>query len=202
MRPSRRGHTFPPPSAVCAGLVRIPLGRGPWLLRLRRSFRCLVRRLHSYYGLARLPMPVHHRLRLVAFPMRTANTTLRPDVGSPSFQRDRSARDVLSDPGGVSSPSHGGATHVAFAEYGPSPPPRYRHFVAQSHTPHSSCVRFVAIVTAGSRNTRLQATRYALPGLDFHQPIAPASWRLPIPTPTSSTSLSQARSAERPCREA
>jgi hypothetical protein len=50
--------------------------------------------------------------------------------------------------------------------------------VAQSHTPRSSCVRFVAVVTAGSRNTRLQAARYALPGLDFHQPIAPASWRL------------------------
>jgi len=50
--------------------------------------------------------------------------------------------------------------------------------VAQSHTPRSSCVRFVAVVTAGSRNTRLQAARYALPGLDLHQPIAPASWRL------------------------
>ena len=104
--PSRRKHTFPPLCAVCAGLVRIPLGRGPWLLRLRRSFRCLVRRLHSYYGLARLPTPVHHRLRLFTFPMRTANATPRPDVGSPSFQRDLSARDVLFDPGGVSDPSH------------------------------------------------------------------------------------------------
>ena len=52
--------------------------------------------------------------------------------------------------------------------------------MAQSHTPRSSCVRFVAVVTAGSRNTRLQAARYALPGLDLHQPIAPASWRLPL----------------------
>ena len=32
----------------------------------------LVRRLHSYYGGARLLVPVHHRLRLLAFPMRTA----------------------------------------------------------------------------------------------------------------------------------
>jgi hypothetical protein len=32
----------------------------------------------------------------------------------------------------------------------------------------------VAAITAGSRNTRLQAARYALPGLDLHQLIAPA----------------------------
>ena len=53
--------------------------------------------------------------------------------------------------------------------------------MAQSHTPCSSCVRFVAVVAFGSRNTRLQAARYALPGLDLHQRIAPASWRLPQP---------------------
>ena len=50
---------------------RIPLGLGPWLPRLRSGSLRLVRRLHSYYGLARLPTPVHHRLRLLAFPMRT-----------------------------------------------------------------------------------------------------------------------------------
>jgi hypothetical protein len=32
----------------------------------------LVRRLHGYYGGVRLPASVHHRLRLLAFPMRTA----------------------------------------------------------------------------------------------------------------------------------
>jgi hypothetical protein len=32
----------------------------------------------------------------------------------------------------------------------------------------------------GSRNTRFQAARYALPGLDFHQLIAPTSWRTSI----------------------
>src|SRR2546422_11747289 len=34
-----------------------------------------VRRLHSYYGGVRLPAPVHHRLRLLAFPMRTAGVS-------------------------------------------------------------------------------------------------------------------------------
>src|SRR5947209_20505569 len=53
-------------------IARIPLGLGPSLHQLRRRSLCLVRRLHSYYGLVRLPTPVHHRLRLLAFPMRTA----------------------------------------------------------------------------------------------------------------------------------
>src|ERR1700731_3600192 len=55
-----------------AFMARIPLGFGPSLhLPRSRSLR-IVRRLLSYYGLGRLPMPVHHQLRLLAFPMRTA----------------------------------------------------------------------------------------------------------------------------------
>ena len=33
-----------------------------------------VRRLHSYYDEVRLLVSVHHRLRLLAFPMRTARS--------------------------------------------------------------------------------------------------------------------------------
>jgi hypothetical protein len=58
-----------------------------------------------------------------------------------------------------------------------SPPLRLDNYAAQSHTPRTRCVRFVAGVTVGSRNTRFQAARYALPGPDFHRLIAPASWR-------------------------
>ena len=36
-----------------------------------------VRRLHSYYGGVRLLVPVHHRLRLLTFPMRTVPLTRR-----------------------------------------------------------------------------------------------------------------------------
>ena len=53
---------------LCSLRVRALYRRG----LLRSGSLCLVRRLHSYYGLVRLPMPVHHRLRLLAFPMRTA----------------------------------------------------------------------------------------------------------------------------------
>jgi hypothetical protein len=53
--------------------------------------------------------------------------------------------------------------------------------VAQSHTPCNSCVRFVAGVAVGSRNTRFQVACWALPGPDFHRLIAPASWRTFVP---------------------
>jgi hypothetical protein len=64
-----------------------------------------VRRLHSYYGEVRLPTPVHHRLRLVTFPMRTRSAHgLWSDAGYPRFQRDPFARDVALDPGGTTMP--------------------------------------------------------------------------------------------------
>src|SRR5262249_25248798 len=72
-------------SPLRALLVRIPLGPRPSLHRLRCvcPCRCLrsglvrfVRRLHSYYGEVRLLASVHHRLRLLTFPMRT--TVLTP----------------------------------------------------------------------------------------------------------------------------
>ena len=50
---------------------RVPLGPRPWLHRLRHRLRGLVRRLHSYYDGVRLLTIVHHRLRLLTFPMRT-----------------------------------------------------------------------------------------------------------------------------------
>src|SRR6516162_1030357 len=95
-------------------LARIPLGLRPslhWLRRsylhrglLRRVFR-VVRRLHSYYGEVRLPTPVHHRLRLLTFPIRTRSAHgLWSDAGYPRFRRDPFARDVALDLGGTTMP--------------------------------------------------------------------------------------------------
>jgi hypothetical protein len=48
---------------------------------------------------------VHHRLRLLAFPMRTRSAHGRwSDAGSPSFRRDLFTRDVAFDPGGRAVP--------------------------------------------------------------------------------------------------
>src|SRR6516164_2361586 len=68
----RLGHAYPALRPARALLVRIPLGLRPWLHWLRSGSLRVVRRLRSYYGGVRLPAPVHHRLRLLAFPMRTS----------------------------------------------------------------------------------------------------------------------------------
>src|SRR5262245_57057455 len=48
---------------------------------------------------------MHHRLRLLAFPMRTRSAHgLWSDAGPPRFQRDPCARDVALDPGGTTMP--------------------------------------------------------------------------------------------------
>src|SRR5882757_3931984 len=52
-------------------LARVPLGLRPWLHRLRGGPLRFVRRLLSYYDGVRLIGLVHHRLRLLVFPMRT-----------------------------------------------------------------------------------------------------------------------------------
>ncbi|MGZ5202249.1 MAG: hypothetical protein ACXWIW_12665 [Croceibacterium sp.] len=51
-----------------------------------------------------------------------------------------------------------------------------------NHTPHAAAVYASPPASPPiSRNTRFQAVRYTLPGLDFHQLIAPASWRTLCP---------------------
>ena len=86
-------------------MVHIPLGPRPWLHRLRGGWARLVRRFPSYYGGVRLPASVHHRLRLLTFPMRTRAEHCRwPNAGSPSFRCIPFARDVLLDPGRTAMP--------------------------------------------------------------------------------------------------
>ena len=86
-------------------LARVPLGLRPWLHRLRSGSLRLVRRLHSYYGRARLLASVHHRLRLLAFPMRTRSAHgLWSDTRYPRFRRDPCARDVALGRGGTTMP--------------------------------------------------------------------------------------------------
>src|SRR4030095_2097196 len=90
----RLGHAFPVLCPVRALLPRVPLGPRPWLHRLRSVRTRFVRRLPSYYDGVRLLTVVHHRLRLLAFPMRTSAarvTWLWSTVSSPG-SRARSVR--------------------------------------------------------------------------------------------------------------
>ena len=59
----------------------------------------------AHYGVVRLLVPVHHRLRLLTFPMRTRSAHgLWSDTRAPRFRRDPCARDVALDPGATTMP--------------------------------------------------------------------------------------------------
>jgi hypothetical protein len=105
MHSSDERPAYPVLSPAQTALAHIPLGPSPWLHRLRSGSLRIVRRLHSYYDWVRLLVPVHHRLRLLAFPMRTRSAHgLWSDTRYPSFRRDPFARDVALDPGGPTMP--------------------------------------------------------------------------------------------------
>src|SRR5436305_13022708 len=107
-------------------------------------------------------MPVHHRLRLLAFPMRASRLcSLWPGMRPLRFRRIPFGRDVAFDPGGATAPRVlVGAAHVAFAAYDRLSLRGFKHFVAQSHTSPDRCVRFApavaddyATLTTGPRAT-------------------------------------------------
>src|SRR6266508_3998926 len=67
----RLWHAYPVLRPVRVVLARISLASTG---SAAEYFR-LVRRLHGYYDGVRLPASVHHRLRLLAFPMRAAGVS-------------------------------------------------------------------------------------------------------------------------------
>ncbi|MGY4285577.1 hypothetical protein ACVWXO_004797 [Bradyrhizobium sp. LM2.7] len=103
-------------SSACVTLVRLGVrvvlcwSAFPLVAALRStsSFRrslCLVRRLRRYCGHVRLPASVRHRLRLLAFPMRTEGACrLRSNAGPPRFRRGPLLRDGVFDHGRASAP--------------------------------------------------------------------------------------------------
>src|SRR5258705_6092341 len=75
-----------------------------------------VRRLHSYYDEVRLLVSVHHRLRLLTFPMRTVPLTQHLTAIRRAYHCTTLTLCTRSAPcawQGVST-SHNGAAHVAF----------------------------------------------------------------------------------------
>src|SRR5436309_2476408 len=153
----RPGHACPARRPGRALLARIPLGPGPWLHQLRSRSLHLVRRLLSYYDRVRFPASVHHRLRLLAFPMRTIDLIGRwSDAGPPRFRRDPFARDVVFDPGRTTGPCIAALLMLRSTMETVSAP-AICPFRGSIHTPRNSCVRFVAGVAAG-------LTQHSLPG--------------------------------------
>jgi hypothetical protein len=119
--------------------------------------------------------PVHHRLQLLAFPMRTrAQVCPWSDAGSTSFQRSPFARDVFFDPGRAVVPRIA-ALIILRSTITTASAPAMRQFRGSIDTPCNCCVRFVTVVTAGSRNTHYRATRYGL----TRAGLSPAGLRQP-----------------------
>src|SRR3974377_1309496 len=116
----RLGHVCPALRPVRALLVRLPLGLRPWLCRLRRGSLRFVRRLLSYYGEVRLLPRVHHRLRLLASPMRTDLPAQTVTRALPRFPY----KELRHMPGSLttrdwSGPRDIASVHIAFrAQYG------------------------------------------------------------------------------------
>src|SRR5689334_5652953 len=157
----RLGHARPALSPVHALLFRVPLGPRPWLPQLRRRSPDFVRWFHSYYAAVRLLLSVHHRLRLLTFPMRTgALDAARPGKRSPRFRRVPFIRDVAQDPGRATEPRLSAPHVLPSTDENVSAPATLIIFVAHSHTPNNRCVRFAAVVT--SHDATL-TTRRALP---------------------------------------
>ena len=183
-------HGFPAWHPARALLARIPLGLRPWLNRFRNGSLRIVHRLHGYYGGVRLPAFVHHRLRLLTFPMRTAGiVSRRPDAGSPSFRRDPFVRDGVSDHGRAAAPRMSALLMLPSAVSTDSASARSNFRGSIAHPARSLCTlrRWSCLQP---RNTRYQAG--AAPYLDriFTGWIAPAFWRtdtlyITLFTPTS-----------------
>src|SRR6266436_2031928 len=84
---------------------RSPLDQAPSLHPLRSRSRGVVRGLPRYYAPVRLLRLVHHRLRLLAFPMRAGRRPAgRPNRRSPRFRRNPFLRDVVFDHGRATAP--------------------------------------------------------------------------------------------------
>src|SRR4051812_12738913 len=83
-RPTACDTHFPALCPARALLARVPLGPRPSLHLLRRRSPGLVRWLPRYYGGVRLLGFVHHRLRLLVFPMRAPGI---PPLAKPEVSR-------------------------------------------------------------------------------------------------------------------
>jgi hypothetical protein len=84
------------------------------------------------------------------------------NAGSPRFPRDPSVRDVAFDPGRASAPRIAVPHMLPSAVLTASAPALSSLSWLIPHTPHGRCVRFVAAVAVGSRNTHYRAARYGI----------------------------------------
>jgi len=160
-------------SRFCARSVlhgSVSLDQVPSLHPLRRRSLNLVHGLHQYYAPVRLLATVHHRLRLLAFPMRTARiSACRSVARPPRFRRVPFLRDVVFDHGRASAP------RIAVPHMLPSTlltvsASASLELSRLNSTPHR-------IVVYASQPTSPPTTQHSLPGARYGLP-APVFHRL------------------------
>src|SRR5665647_2077505 len=114
-------------------------------------------------------MLLHHRLWLLAFPMRTKAVCRRwPNVGSPRFRRDPFVRDGVFDLGGASAPRIAGPHMLPSATLKASA----SAILLLSRLNRPSCTIAVYASPWSSPPTTqhsLPGGRYPLPGPDIHR---------------------------------
>src|ERR1700730_14822132 len=114
-------------------------------------------------------MPVHHRLRLLTFPMRTRRVcSLWADMKTLMVRRVPFGRDGTFDPGsdGI---SHSEAAHIPFDGSERLGLRNILPFVAQSPTPSDHCVRFAPAVADDCATLASRRRDTTLPGPVFHR---------------------------------
>jgi hypothetical protein len=118
---------------------------------------------------------VHHRLRLLAFPMRTRSAHgLWSDAGSPRFRRDPCARDVALDPGGTAMPRVTALLMLRSTMKTVSAPASRSFRGSLPHPTHSLCTLRVRRHRRLTQHSLPGRPATALPGPDLHRLIAPA----------------------------
>src|SRR6202022_4200793 len=125
---------------------------------------------------------VHHRLRLLAFPMRTLGALChRSNVRSPRFRRDPFVRDVVFDHGRASAP------RIAVPHMLPSTlltaSASARSWISWlNSTPHTITVYASQSPSPATTQHSLPGARYGLPGPVSHrQDHASFAWRTSNP---------------------
>ena len=138
--------------------------------------------LHGYYGMLRLPTALPDALRCLRLPVPPATDASLPSAvrGAPTgrglwlplrfppcgssrmetagplkFLEDPCVRALLSDPGGTFTPGHT-ACRCGLPLLAQRRLPRLGSFEAQSHGPHTRCLRFAGRITPPPRKTRFR----------------------------------------------
>src|SRR6266704_5694256 len=129
-------------------------------------------------------MFVHHRLRLLTFPMRTlgGNVPIGSNVRSPRFRRDPSVRDVVFDHGRASAPRITGP-HMLPSTLLTVSASAISWFSRLNSTPHTITVYASQPPSPATTQHSLPGARYGLPGPDFHRlDHASFAWRTSNPS--------------------